>query len=418
MSNDAREEMIRVEGLTKVFGRVGPALKMLDRGRDREEIFSELGSVVAVHGAGFTVAEGEIFVVMGLSGSGKSTLVRCINRLIEPTRGRVVVDGEDVTSLSERELRRLRLEKVSMVFQHFSLFPHLNVLRNVAFGLRSRGLPGDEQTTRAREMLERVGLLDRAESSIDELSGGMQQRVGLARALATDPKVLLMDEPFSALDPLIRREMQDELLSLQDQLAKTIVFITHDLDEALKLGDRIAFMKDGVIEQIGTPEEILRQPATDYVADFVQGANPWTIITAEHIMDRPDALVKATDGPRLALRRMRSHGISSIFVVGPHGLLEGILTADAAAEAIRRDRLGLSEWIIRDFVSVAPDTTLEQLIPLGATAEYPLPVVDEHRRLLGIIVRSAILTGMTRSYLAEQTEAEGAEAETPILPPH
>jgi glycine betaine/proline transport system ATP-binding protein len=249
---------------------------------------------------------------MGLSGSGKSTLARCINRLIEPTSGEIYIDGENITTMSYKELLQIRRNKIGMVFQNFALFPHLNLLDNVAYGLKVQGVPVEKRYEKASESLKGVGLSGWEKHYPQQLSGGMRQRVGLARALANDPDILLMDEAFSALDPLIRQDMQDELMNLQDKMNKTIVFITHDLNEALKLGDRIALMKDGKINQIGTPEEILISPATEYVARFVEGVDKTKVLTASHVMKRPDPLVYAKDGPRVALLKMKEAGISSI----------------------------------------------------------------------------------------------------------
>ncbi|MFO7941529.1 MAG: glycine betaine/L-proline ABC transporter ATP-binding protein [Bacillota bacterium] len=390
---------IRLEGLTKIFGpRQKRALQMLNEGADKDEILQKTRATVGVNNVSFEVNEGEVFVVMGLSGSGKSTLVRCLNRLIQPTRGEVNIYGEDVVEMDDERLRELRLHTVSMVFQSFGLLPHLNVEENVAYGLRVRGVSQEERMVQAKNTLEAVGLRDWAKSRIDELSGGMQQRVGLARALATDPKIMLMDEPFSALDPLIRREMQKELMDLQSELSKTIVFITHDLDEALQLGDRIAVMKDGRIHQIGTPEDILRNPATDYVAEFVEGVNPWGVIKAEHIMDHPQALAFASDGPRTALRRMRLERLSSVFVVDHQRHLVGIITADAALKALDEDAEDIDPYVERDIPTIDTERTLEELVPIGATTQYPLPVVNESGRLLGVVVRSAILNGLTNQH--------------------
>ncbi len=390
---------IRLEGLTKIFGpRQKRALQMLDEGADKDEILQKTRATVGVNNVSFEVNEGEVFVVMGLSGSGKSTLVRCLNRLIQPTRGEVNIYGEDVVEMDDERLRELRLHTVSMVFQSFGLLPHLNVEENVAYGLRVRGVSQEERLAQAKNTLEAVGLGDWAKSRIGELSGGMQQRVGLARALATDPKIMLMDEPFSALDPLIRREMQKELMDLQSELSKTIVFITHDLDEALQLGDRIAVMKDGRIHQIGTPEDILRNPATDYVAEFVEGVNPWGVIKAEHIMDHPQALAFTSDGPRTALRRMRLERLSSVFVVDHQRHLVGIITADAALKALDEDAEDIDPYVERDIPTIDTERTLEELVPIGATTQYPLPVVNESGRLLGVVVRSAILNGLTNQH--------------------
>ncbi len=390
---------ISIRGLTKIFGRrQAEALALLGQGKSKDEILAATRATVGIHDVGFDVQRGEIFVVMGLSGSGKSTLVRCLNRLIRPTQGSVFIGGDDVTAMGEKELRELRLHRVSMVFQQFALLPHLSVRDNVAYGLRVRGMRPAERTEKSDEMLRWVGLTEWGDNSLDELSGGMQQRVGLARALATDPDVLLMDEPFSALDPLIRRDMQDELSELHAGLSKTIVFITHDLDEALKLGDRIAVMKDGLVHQIGSPEEILRTPATDYVAEFVDGVNPWAVITAEHVMDPVTAVVLVSEGPRVALRRMRRDNLSSIFVVDSNRRLLGLLTADNAAKAREADSSDIGQYMETDVQSVGPDLTLEELVPLGAQAEHPLPVVAADGRVRGVVVRSTILHGLTSQH--------------------
>ncbi len=390
---------ISIRGLTKIFGRrQAEALALLGQGKSKDEILAATRATVGIHDVDFDVKRGEVFVVMGLSGSGKSTLVRCLNRLIRPTEGSVFIGGDDVTAMGEKELRELRLHRVSMVFQQFALLPHLSVRDNVAYGLRVRGVRPAERMEKSEEMLRWVGLTEWGDNSLDELSGGMQQRVGLARALATDPDVLLMDEPFSALDPLIRRDMQDELTELHAGLSKTIVFITHDLDEALKLGDRIAVMKDGLVHQIGSPEEILRTPATDYVAEFVDGVNPWAVITAEHVMDPVTAVVLVSEGPRVALRRMRRDNLSSIFVVDSNRRLVGLLTADNAARAREADSSDIGQYMETDVESVGPDLTLEELVPLGAQAEHPIPVVTADGRVLGVVVRSTILHGLTSQH--------------------
>ncbi|SEB61615.1 glycine betaine/proline transport system ATP-binding protein [Streptomyces melanosporofaciens] len=287
---------LRAERLYKVFGRrPDEAVARLESGADREELRAS-GTTAAVIDASFTVEEGQIFVVMGLSGSGKSTLLRMLNGLLEPTAGRVLFDDDDLTVLSPKDLREVRSRKISMVFQHFALFPHRSVLENAAYGLEVQGVPREERVRRATEALEMVGLAGWEKSWPDELSGGMQQRVGLARALATDADMLLMDESFSALDPLIRRDMQDQLLQLQKRLKKTIVFITHDLNEAMRLGDRIAVMRDGQIVQIGTAEDILVTPANDYVASFTQDVDRSRVLTAGAIMAEPsEALGSKTD---------------------------------------------------------------------------------------------------------------------------
>lgn len=409
-SPSSDEPLLRVENLVKIFGsRSDQALKLLRSGQSKAEILKATGATVAVYDASFTVHSGEIFVIMGLSGSGKSTLVRCINRLIEPTAGKIILGDDDVTAADDDTLREIRRRRLSMVFQNFSLFPHLNIIDNVAYGLKIQGVAPDERREQALAALKRMGLEDWADARVDQLSGGMQQRVGLARALVTEPDVLLMDEPFSALDPLIRRDMQDELVRLQSEMKKSIVFITHDLDEALTLGDRIAVMKDGVIHQIGTPEEILQSPATEYVAQFVEGVSPQHVLRAEHIMKKPDALVRATDGPRVALREMQSEGLSSVFVVDRQQRLVGLVVADDAVKAVKENISDIREITLTDIPRVLPDTLLDDLIAIGAETKYPVAVVDESDRLLGIIVRVSILSGLVNHRRAANGDQEATE---------
>ncbi|NHM25575.1 glycine betaine/L-proline ABC transporter ATP-binding protein [Desulfofundulus sp. TPOSR] len=389
-------DKIKVQGLVKIFGsNPESALSLLDQGWGKEQILAKTRQTVAVNNVNFAVREGEVFVIMGLSGSGKSTVLRCINRLVEPTRGKVFIDDEDVTAANDVRLREIRRKKVGMVFQRFALFPHRTVLDNVAYGLEIQGVERDERYARAREMLALVGLNEWEIALPDQLSGGMQQRVGLARALASNPDILLMDEAFSALDPLIRREMQNELLSLQSKVNKTIIFVTHDLDEALKIGDRIALMKDGSIVQVGTPEEILTRPADEYVAKFVEDVDVTRVLTAEDVM-RPAGTVSLKDGPRVALRRMRKEGFSSIFVVTRDYKLAGLITAEEALEASESNKEDLSKILCHDFPTATPETPLNDLIPLLAHSKFPLAVIDDQNRLLGVIVRGALLAALVR----------------------
>ncbi|SFG37297.1 glycine betaine/proline transport system ATP-binding protein [Desulfotomaculum arcticum] len=388
---------VQAEHLIKIFGdNPNRALKMLQDGKSKEEIFAATKTTVGVYDVSFEINEGETFVLMGLSGSGKSTLLRCLNRLIEPTSGKVLIDDRDITEMDENQLRETRRSKLGMVFQRFALFPHRTVLDNVAFGLEIQGLEKEARLEKARKTLEVVGLKEWESSLPAQLSGGMQQRVGLARALASDPDILLMDEAFSALDPLIRKGMQDELLSLQATLNKTIIFVTHDLDEALKIGDRIALMKDGAIIQVGTPEEILTNPANDYVEKFVEDVDISKILTAEGVMKKADAVVSLKDGPRLAMRRMKENGISSIFVVTRDRKLTGLVLAEDALTAIEEHKENLDDIIIKDTPRVLPDTPLVDLIPLVADSRYPIAVVNENNTLLGVIVRGSVLAGMVR----------------------
>ncbi len=384
---------IRVENLSKVFGpRKEEALNLLHQGRTKEEILTATGCGVGVAQAGFEVMEGEIVVVMGLSGSGKSTLVRCINRLIEPSEGRIYIDDQEVTGLDDARLRQLRLTKLGMVFQNFALFPHRTVRQNAEYGLEVQGVDPAKRRQRAHAALEQVGLKGWEDSYPRQLSGGMQQRVGLARALALDPDILLMDEAFSALDPLIRRDMQDELITLQEQVKKTILFISHDLDEALKLGDRIVLMKDGAIVQIGTPEEILTDPADDYVARFVENVDITKVLTAESVMRKSEAVAFGkTDGPRAALRKMKTAGISSLFVLTKDHVVQGVITADDAMGAAERGERTIDGIMRSDLRTVTPDTPATELIQIIHDLPYPLAVVDGNRRLKGVIVRGSLL---------------------------
>lgn len=387
---------IVVENLVKIFGeRPGKALKLLREGMSKNEILAKTGNPVGVADVSFTVNEGEILVIMGLSGSGKSTLVRCVNRLIEPTAGKVVIDGVDVTGLSRDDLLEFRRVKFGMVFQNFALFPHRTVLANAEFGLEIQGADADTRRDKAMRALKQVGLAGWEDKYPQELSGGMQQRVGLARALALDPDILLMDEAFSALDPLIRRDMQDELISLQETMKKTIVFITHDLDEAIKIGDRIVLMKDGSVVQEGTAEDILTNPATRYVERFVEDVDLSKVLTASSVMKKPGVTAfMPADGPRVALRKMDECGISSIFVLNKEHKLVGVVTADDAAEALKRGEKHLDGALRTDFISVGPDTPVQDLMSDMAQGFCPLAVVNEESRLKGVIVRGSLLAGL------------------------
>ena len=382
---------IEVKDLTKVFGKNNKqAIKLLEQGQSKEAILKETGCTVGVNRASFSVEAGEIFVIMGLSGSGKSTLVRLINRLIEPTMGSILIDGEDLAKMDKASLRNVRREKLSMVFQQFALFPHRTILQNAEYGLEIQNVPKSERTKRATEALELVGLGNYIHQKPSQLSGGMQQRVGLARALANDPKVLLMDEAFSALDPLIRKDMQDQLLDLQATMQKTILFITHDLDEALRLGDRIAIMKDGVIVQIGTPEEILVNPVNTYVERFVEDVDRSKVLTAQNIMKRPEAIFIEKHGPRVALERMRESGISSIFVIDNKRNLIGYVTADDALNAEKNNINDLKEIIRTDGPTVGKETALNDIFSIIYDSPIPVTVVEDGK-LAGIIVRGTVI---------------------------
>ncbi|MFZ5817214.1 MAG: quaternary amine ABC transporter ATP-binding protein [Bacillota bacterium] len=386
--------LIEVRELTKIFGpRPREALTLLAQGISKEELMARTGHGVGLQRVSLSVNEGEIFVIMGLSGSGKSTLVRCLNRLIEPTAGEILLRGKDVLKLDEKGLRQLRQRTMAMVFQRFGLLPHRTVLENIAYGLEVQGVPRAEREKRAMRWLETVGLKGWERSYPAQLSGGMQQRVGIARALCTDPEILLMDEPFSALDPLIRREMQEELLALQSKLNKTIIFITHDLDEALRLGDRIAILKDGQVVQVGTAEEILTSPADDYVADFTRDVNRSRVLTARSVMHKPRVVLDRS-GPRSALKVMEEQGLSSVFVVDREQHLVGLVTLDDAIPAAQKGVTDLRELVIKNLPTAAPDAFLEELIPVAAHNRWPIAVLDEQGRLVGVVPRVAVLIGL------------------------
>ncbi|WP_430787823.1 quaternary amine ABC transporter ATP-binding protein [Virgibacillus flavescens] len=387
--------VIEVKDLSKVFGKNPKhAQKLLDEGKSKDEILKLTGNTVGVNRATFSVDAGEIFVIMGLSGSGKSTLVRLLNRLIEPTEGTVLVDGEDLSVMNKKDLRNVRREKMSMVFQRFALFPHRTILENAEYGLEIQNVAKEERKKKATKALEMVGLGGYINQNPNQLSGGMQQRVGLARALANDPEVLLMDEAFSALDPLIRKDMQDELVDLQASMKKTIIFITHDLDEALRLGDRIALMKDGSIVQIGTPEEILVNPANDYVERFVEDVDRSKVLTAQQIMKRPETINIEKHGPRVALERMREEGISSIFVIDGMRNLQGFVTADDASEARKNDVRDLNDILRTDIPRVEKGTALHDIFNIIHDSPVPVAVMDGEK-LVGIIVRGALISALT-----------------------
>ena len=380
-----------MRNLIKVFGKTpSKAISLVEQGVSKQEIFERTKQTVGLYKVNFDVYEGETFVLMGLSGSGKSTLLRCLNRLIDPSDGHVLIDGDDIATMDDNDLRKVRRKKMSMVFQSFALLPHRTVIDNVAFGLEIQGISKEERYAKAEEAIAKVGLKGYGSSKTSQLSGGMQQRVGLARALATDPDILLMDEAFSALDPLIRTEMQDELLALQDKLRKTIVFVSHDLDEALKLGNRIAIMKDGVIAQIGTAEEILTNPADDYVSEFVAGVDRTKILTAENVMKRPEPVVSINSGLTVAMQLMKRHGISSIFVVDPEKRIKGVVLIEDAVQAVKEHKT-LHDVMITDIPTVAPDLPVKEIIPMSADSSFPLAVVNNNNKLMGVIVRGSIL---------------------------
>jgi glycine betaine/proline transport system ATP-binding protein len=388
-------DILNIQDVYKVFGHhPDEALRLLEQGKTKDEIFQQTGQTVGVCDASFAVQEGEVFVVMGLSGSGKSTLVRLLNRLIEPTRGKILIQGRDVTKMEKRELIRLRRKEMSMVFQSFALFPHRTVLENACFGLEVSGVNPEERRERALAALDQVGLKPHADTLPGELSGGMQQRVGLARALACDPAILLMDEAFSALDPLIRAEMQEELLRLQEKRARTIVFISHDLDEAIRIGHRIAIMNAGRIVQIGTAEEILRRPADHYVQSFFRGVDVSQVLTAGDIARREQVTVISghhDDGIHVAVRRLQRTDREYGYVVDRGMKFRGVVSVESLQRALREPRAGLSEAILADFKPVEKETLIGEISTRVAQSPCPVPVVDPTGKFLGTISKTMLL---------------------------
>ncbi|AQM20912.1 glycine betaine/L-proline ABC transporter ATP-binding protein ProV [Vibrio anguillarum] len=391
--------VLEVKNLYKVFGETPQqAFPLLEKGLDKDQIFEQTGLTVGVKDVSLSINEGEIFVIMGLSGSGKSTLVRLLNRLIEPTQGSVLLKGKDIAHISEQELRDVRRKNISMVFQNFALMPHMTVLENAAFGLELSGVVAHERNKSAKEALARVGLDAYCESFPDELSGGMKQRVGLARALANDPDILLMDEAFSALDPLIRTEMQDELIRLQNDDKRTIVFISHDLDEAMRIGDRIAIMQDGIVVQTGTPDEILHHPANDYVSSFFRGVNVASVFSAKDIArKKPAAVFKKhdNDGPAAAMQLLMDHDRDYGIVVDRTNKYSGIVSLDSLKQALKQ-QTSLSAALLPDIVTVDPKLSVSELISQVAEVPYAVPVVDQQGNYYGVITKSRLLQTLDR----------------------
>lgn len=389
-------EKIRVENLYKIFGnKPQKGLKMLNDGHDKSSVLEETGMTVGVCDASFTIEAGEIFVIMGLSGSGKSTIVRMLNRLIEPTAGKVFVDGQDITAMDNNELVKFRLHNMSMVFQSFALMPHQTVLDNAAFGLELAGEDKEKRRERAMEALDQVGLAGWEDQYPDQLSGGMQQRVGLARGLAVDPDILLMDEAFSALDPLIRTEMQDELLKLQEEHQRTIVFISHDLDEALRIGDRIAIMEGGNVVQVGTPDDILQNPANDYVRAFFRGVDPTNVISAGDIArDSHPTLVVTKEGSLRTAHEIlsgseREHG----YVVDGRRRFLGVVSSEGIRNALEAGipNKPLNQVYLSEAKAVQIDDSMQDILPMVASSTWPVPVVDENNVYKGVVSKNRFL---------------------------
>jgi glycine betaine/proline transport system ATP-binding protein len=412
-------EKIVVENLFKIFGpQPQMAMQLLRDGLNKEAIHEKTGMTVGVDNANFTIGQGEIFVIMGLSGSGKSTMVRMLNRLIEPTAGAVIVDGRNVTQMGPDDLVKFRLHNMSMVFQSFALMPHMSVLENAAFGLELAGVEKEKRRERALQALEQVGLSGWEETYPKELSGGMQQRVGLARGLAVDPDILLMDEAFSALDPLIRTEMQDELLKLQEKDQRTIVFISHDLDEALRIGDRIAIMEGGRVVQVGTPEEILQNPADDYVRAFFRGVDPTNVISAGDIArDTHPTIIKTKTGSLRAAHELlsgseRDHG----YVLDAQRRFLGVVSSDSLKTAIETgvpDR-PIDQAYIAVAKAVKTDASMQDILPEVASRSWPIPVVDDQNIYKGVVSKNRFLRTLHHTEDRMETITDAADEKVAV----
>lgn len=387
--------IIEVRGVSKLYGlNKKDASKLMNEGLEKDEVYKKTGVTVALWDVSFTVKPGEIFVIIGLSGSGKSTLVRCFNQLLKPTSGKILFEGRETDSFSKKELLEFRRNKISMVFQNFGLMSHRNVMDNVAYGLEVKGIPKDERQRKAEEMTKLVGLEGWEYKPIDSLSGGMKQRVGLARALASNPEVLLMDEPFSALDPLVRKDMQFELLSIQRKLEKTVIFITHDINEAFKLGDTVAIMRDGKVIQIDSPENMSAHPADDYVKKFIDSADKTKVLSVKHIMITPSCLVRENDSPKNAIREMQNNSVSSAYAVDSKMRYKGIVTIDDAIKA-SKENLKLFDLIRKGPLTADEDTLISHILPMAAEAIYPIAITDEEGVLKGIVTKTSVLSSLS-----------------------
>ena len=380
--------------VVKIYGKnKAEATKMMTEGLDKDEVYRKTGAAVALWDVSFKVRRKEIFVIIGLSGSGKSTIIRCFNQLLKPTSGTILFEGQNVEKLKGNELLNLRRDKVSMVFQNFGLLTHRSVIDNVAYGLEVRGIPKSERFEKAQDFIKMVGLEGWEDKPIATLSGGMKQRVGIARALVNSPDMLLMDEPFSALDPLVRREMQFELLSIQRKLEKTIIFITHDINEAFKLGDRVAIMHNGRIIQSGTPEEMSTNPADDYVRNFIEGADMSMVLRVKHVMFRPQCIVRENVSPANAVMEMRENQVSSAYAVGDDMKFMGVVTLDDAIRA-SQEKLPLFSVLTKNIPVTGEEVLLKDIIQKAADARFPIAVVGERGKLKGIVSRASVLSSL------------------------
>ncbi len=383
--------ILSVKNLTKLYGlNKNEAIKMLKAGAEKNEVFKKTGVTSAIWDMSFDVKQGEIFVIIGLSGSGKSTVIRCLNRLHNPTSGTILFDGKDIGKFSQKELTDFRRNKISMVFQNFGLMSHRDVISNIEYGLEIKGISKEEREKKAMEVLKMVGLEGLEHANINSLSGGMKQRVGIARALANDPEILLMDEPFSALDPLVRSDMQFELLSIQKKLKKTIIFITHDINEAFKLGDKVAIMKDSRLIQLDTPENMSANPADDYVRQFIDSADKTKVISVKQIMFNPSCIIRLKEGAGIAIREMKSNRVSSAYVIDNHMKFLGIITIDNALKC-RNENGFLSDYIFNEIPTTSSDALINDILPIAANTKFPIAVID-NGELMGIVSKASILS--------------------------
>ena len=391
---EQNESILRMEHVTKLYGpNRSEAIKMMKNGSEKEAVYKKTGCTVALWDVNLEIPKGQIFVIIGLSGSGKSTAVRCFNRLTTPTSGKVIFEGQNVHEMDKKELLEYRRNKISMVFQSFGLMSHRDVLGNVSYGLEVKGVAQSKREKIAEEFISMVGLNGWEHQSCEQLSGGMRQRVGIARALVNNPEVLLMDEPFSALDPLVRRDMQFELLQIQRKLKKTVVFITHDIDEAFKMGDVVCIMRDGKVVQIGTPEELSMNPADDYVRDFIESADKTKVLTVRNIMITPSCVVRLGDSMDRAILEMRRNNLSSVIVMDNELHPKGMLFIGEAIQA-RKDGKTIPQVLQTGINAVAEDTLISDAISIVTESSYPIAVTDESGTMLGIVTKASILSSL------------------------
>lgn len=388
------DTILTVQNLSKLYGAdKNRAIKLKKSNANKDEIYDKTGVTLALWNVSLEIKKGEIFVIIGLSGSGKSTLARCFNMLNKPTSGQILYNGKDIGKFNKHELNDYRRNKISMVFQNFGLMSHRDILGNVEYGLEVKGMSKAERHEKVMEMIDMVGLKGLENEPISSLSGGMMQRVGIARALANDPEILLMDEPFSALDPLVRKDMQFELLNIQSKLDKTIVFITHDINEAFKLGDKVAIMKDGELIQIATPEEMSDHPENDYVKQFIDSADKTQVISVSNVMITPNSIVRLKDKPSYAINQMRSNGVSSAYVVAEKMKLQGVVTINDAVRA-NKEGLTIADILIKDINTVPPDALLHDILPIAAETPFPIAVISDDGSLKGIVSKAHVLSSM------------------------